>query len=69
ARKVLHVVDVATTSTKLELASAATDAALQIIAHLCVSSELQNALLRLGCCGIYNRCCLGMTQQLKNLKA
>nr|GEW92834.1 retrovirus-related Pol polyprotein from transposon TNT 1-94 [Tanacetum cinerariifolium] len=68
-RKVLHVVDVARTSTELELALAAADATLQTIAHLCVSSELQKALLRLRCCGICNHCCLGMTQQLKNLIA
>ncbi|GJT21259.1 hypothetical protein Tco_0891196 [Tanacetum coccineum] len=49
-RKLLHVVDVARTSTELELAPAATDAALQTIAHFCVSSKLKNALLRLGCC-------------------
>ncbi|XP_076911276.1 dnaJ homolog subfamily C GRV2-like [Bidens hawaiensis] len=34
--------------TELELAPAAVDAALQTIAHLCVSSELQNALLKAG---------------------
>ncbi|GKD08837.1 hypothetical protein Tco_1188522 [Tanacetum coccineum] len=42
----------------LELAPAAADAALQTIARHCVSSELQNALLRLGCCGICQRRCL-----------
>ncbi|KAL8189648.1 hypothetical protein R6Q57_029214 [Mikania cordata] len=34
--------------TELELAPAAVDAALQTIAHLCVSSELQNTLLKAG---------------------
>lgn len=34
--------------TELMLAPAAVDAALQTIAHLCVSSELQNALLKAG---------------------
>lgn len=34
--------------TELELAPAAVDAALQTIAHLSVSSELQNALLKAG---------------------
>ncbi|XP_024961047.1 dnaJ homolog subfamily C GRV2 isoform X2 [Cynara cardunculus var. scolymus] len=34
--------------TELELVPAAVDAALQTIAHLCVSSELQNALLKAG---------------------
>ncbi|KAL9993140.1 putative DnaJ domain, armadillo-like helical, GYF domain 2, Chaperone J-domain superfamily [Helianthus debilis subsp. tardiflorus] len=34
--------------TELQLAPAAVDAALQTIAHLCVSSELQNALLKAG---------------------
>nr|GEY37328.1 DnaJ homolog subfamily C GRV2 [Tanacetum cinerariifolium] len=63
-RKVLHVMDVARTCTELELAPAVADAAPQTITHLCVSSEMQNALLRLGCCGICNRCCLGISGML-----